>query len=390
MLTAALVAAVPGIAGASYRSRQAELERLIENKRNQIASARRFERNLLSMLEESDLRRASLQRALDIVESKLAAARDNLRLIERSLDHTTVALHAKTGQLEATLAQLATQQHQLDVRVAQIYMSAPTTFQKAYSMARDFSDVVAANQYAGAVVRADQQLVRQVEATKNQLVMQRADIESQQRDLATKRAAAAAVTEQVTAIVRMRASARGAVLAEIAHRRVILAGVRSHKREYIRALNNLVAESNSISALLRGAQRGQRVIQGYGGYLKWPVSGRITSPFGWRVHPIYHYRSFHTGIDIGVPSGTRVHAARRGTVIYTGYKGAYGLIVIIDHGNSLATVYAHLSRVFVRSGESVSTQEVVAASGNTGWSTGPHLHFEVRVNGTPVNPVRWL
>jgi murein DD-endopeptidase MepM/ murein hydrolase activator NlpD len=152
----------------------------------------------------------------------------------------------------------------------------------------------------------------------------------------------------------------------------------------------MLAQSNSIKGMLNRAQKGQNVVQGYGGYLKWPVSGRISSPYGWRTHPIYGYRSFHTGIDIAAPAGTTVKAARRGEVLYVGYRDAYGLIVIIDHGNSLATVYAHLSKAYVRAGQSVGTLGNVAAVGCTGWCTGPHLHFEVRVNGNPQNPMNWL
>jgi len=170
----------------------------------------------------------------------------------------------------------------------------------------------------------------------------------------------------------------------------LLSQVNDQRQAYINAIKELQAESDAITAMLRGLQAGQYVVQGRGGYLKWPVSGPITSPFGWRIHPVYGYRSFHTGIDIGVPVGTTVKAARYGKVIYTGYNGAYGLIVMIDHGGSLATIYAHLSRVYVSVGQRVSTLQPIAASGNTGWSTGPHLHFEVRSQGEPVNPIRWL
>jgi murein DD-endopeptidase MepM/ murein hydrolase activator NlpD len=166
--------------------------------------------------------------------------------------------------------------------------------------------------------------------------------------------------------------------------------VRNQKAAYAAALQSMLDQSNSIKGLLNRAQKGQKVVQGYGGYLKWPVSGRITSPYGWRTHPIYGYRSFHTGIDIAAPSGTTVKAARKGEVLYVGYRDAYGLIVIIDHGNSLATVYAHLSKAYVRPGQYVGTLGSVAAVGCTGWCTGPHLHFEVRVNGNPQNPMNWL
>jgi murein DD-endopeptidase MepM/ murein hydrolase activator NlpD len=161
-------------------------------------------------------------------------------------------------------------------------------------------------------------------------------------------------------------------------------------RAFGEALQSMLAQSRSIEGLLNRAQRGQRVVQGYGGYLKWPVSGRISSPYGWRTHPIYGYRSFHTGIDIAAPYGTTVKSARSGEVLYVGVREAYGLIVIIDHGNSLATVYAHLSKAYVRAGQSVRTLSSIGAVGCSGWCTGPHLHFEVRLSGKPVNPMGWL
>jgi murein DD-endopeptidase MepM/ murein hydrolase activator NlpD len=166
--------------------------------------------------------------------------------------------------------------------------------------------------------------------------------------------------------------------------------VRTEKAAYAAALQSYLSESNSIADLLRRAQRGQRVIQGQGGYLKWPVSGRVTSEYGWRTHPVYGYRSFHTGIDVAAPSGTTVKAARAGEVLYVGYKGAFGLIVLIDHGNSVATMYAHLSRSYVSAGDAVSTLGSVGAVGCTGWCTGPHVHFEVRSGGEPQNPRLWL
>jgi murein DD-endopeptidase MepM/ murein hydrolase activator NlpD len=331
-----------------------------------------------------------LERALSAVESDLADARDKLVSIERSLDGATAALDLKTRQLEDTLGALQQQQAILNDNVAQLYMNAPSRFGRVYSLAQDFNDVVVANQFEVSLVRQEQQAVDRIQVTRATIEVERADIASKQQDLSVQREAALEVTQRIAAIVQRQTITRAAVLHEIHVHKVLLAIVESQKAAYKRALDNLVAESNSIEAFLRGLQKGQHVVQGFGGYLKWPVSGPITSPFGWRIHPIYHYRSFHTGIDIGVPVGTRVKAARRGTVVYTGYKGAYGLVVIIDHGGALATMYAHLSRVFVRPGQYVGTLAVIAASGNTGWSTGPHLHFEVRSDGVPVNPIRWL
>ncbi len=121
-----------------------------------------------------------------------------------------------------------------------------------------------------------------------------------------------------------------------------------------------------------------------------PGGGRMTSRFGYRVHPIYGTRKFHAGIDYGLPLGAAIRAADSGVVLYSGWYGGYGRTVIIDHGNGLTTLYGHTSASYVSAGESIQRGQRVAAVGSTGLSTGPHLHFEVRVNGTPVNPLNYL
>jgi murein DD-endopeptidase MepM/ murein hydrolase activator NlpD len=118
----------------------------------------------------------------------------------------------------------------------------------------------------------------------------------------------------------------------------------------------------------------------------WPVKGPISSPFGPRIHPVYGIPSFHNGIDLAVPEGTPVRAAMAGVVSFAGWEGGFGLLVVLDHQNGYETYYAHLSRILVRVGQRVSAGETIALSGNTGLSTGPHLHFEVRYLGSPVDP----
>ncbi|RKY01206.1 hypothetical protein DRP77_10165 [Candidatus Poribacteria bacterium] len=121
-----------------------------------------------------------------------------------------------------------------------------------------------------------------------------------------------------------------------------------------------------------------------------PCRGRISSRFGWRLHPIYHRRMFHSGIDIVAPRGTLVYAARSGRVKFAGWLGGYGRLVVIDHGNGYETRYAHLSSILVRKGQRVRTGQPIGRVGNTGVTTGVHLHFEVRRGGKPVNPLSFL
>ncbi len=123
------------------------------------------------------------------------------------------------------------------------------------------------------------------------------------------------------------------------------------------------------------------------GALAWPVSGEVTSGFGWRVHPIFRRPEFHTGVDIAASPGTPVLAPADGTVIFAGSMPANGTLVILDHGHGLSTTYSHLSAYAVRPGDRVRKGDVIGQVGSTGWSTGPHLFFEIRRNGQPVDPL---
>ncbi len=122
----------------------------------------------------------------------------------------------------------------------------------------------------------------------------------------------------------------------------------------------------------------------------WPIQGRITSEYGWRIHPVYQRREFHTGIDIAVPIGCPVYAAAAGQVIYSGYLGGYGNLVILKHRDNSKTYYGHNIELLVKKGDIIKKGKVIALSGSTGVSTGPHLHFEIRINGKHCNPLNYL
>lgn len=372
--------------GDSYSQLQDQIART----RRRIAEARRREKALLKQLRVSDERRMSLERSLNSVTDKLLLATRRLDLLQLQADAAAAELALKNTELEGALADLDQYKAQLHDRAANIYMRGPEAYQSVLFGASDFHSYVAGLAYAESVLNVDVSVVEEITELKETIEQQRSAVEARRNQLQAQTSAIAAQQAHLNHIRRQQANARAAVLGEISYKERVLRHVRNKKEAYAAALQSMLEQSNSIKGLLNRAQRGQRVIQGYGGYLKWPISGRITSPYGWRTHPIYGYRSFHTGIDIGAPAGTTVKAARKGEVLYVGYRDAYGLIVIIDHGNSLATVYAHLSKSYVRPGQYVPTLGSVAAVGCTGWCTGPHLHFEVRVNGSPQNPMNWL
>jgi murein DD-endopeptidase MepM/ murein hydrolase activator NlpD len=170
---------------------------------------------------------------------------------------------------------------------------------------------------------------------------------------------------------------------------VALSSLTAKERAEANEIDSLQASSASLAAQIRAEQQQAQsssapaVTRSSAGLI-WPVQGPITSPFGMR------WGRLHPGIDIGVPSGTPIHAAASGKVIYCGWETGYGNLVVLDNGGDLATAYAHQSAIAVTCGESVSQGEVIGYSGCTGECTGPHLHFEVRINGTPVDPLGYL
>lgn len=159
------------------------------------------------------------------------------------------------------------------------------------------------------------------------------------------------------------------------------------------AETRLAQDSQNLTAMIQNLllvqSRNKVVIRGTGQF-SLPSDGFISSTFGWRVHPILGTERFHDGVDFGAEYGSYIRAADDGVVIFAGWYGGYGQTVIVDHGNGLTSLYAHTSEIYVVQGQSVQKGEAIAAVGSTGFSTGPHLHFEVRANGTPVDPMKYL
>ncbi|MGH2399825.1 MAG: murein hydrolase activator EnvC family protein, partial [bacterium] len=190
---------------------------------------------------------------------------------------------------------------------------------------------------------------------------------------------------------RTRARQRDMVVQEQA-KRAMLARLQRERVAYERMVQELQEDSRQIEVLIQrvqssGGQASMAIARRLAGFI-WPARGVFTSPFGMRRHPIFRIRRMHTGQDIAAPYGTPVQAAAEGQVIYTGWFGGYGKIVVIDHGQGISSLYAHLSSILTRDGAHVRRAQTIGRVGSTGYSTGPHVHFEVRVNGRPINPAR--
>lgn len=394
LLVTAIVPSAPAFAASSSNaksSRWSDIQRKIRETRQRIREAKAKERGLIAQINASDLRRERLEDALAALGIELRGAATRLDVLETALGRTEIELDRRTEDLENTLAALDEQSKIMAARAAEKYMSGPMSFTPVLFNTADFRSFVAADQYVDSVLEADRKVLDHIRELRDEIESERALLGDRKAALGEQVATVQAERDRIATLRAREASARRKVIQEINYRKNLLSKVRDERQAYEEALASLQRESDSISGLLRGVQKGQKVLKGAGkGYLVWPVSGRISSGYGWRTHPIYKKRSFHTGIDIASPSGTTIGAARAGKVVYSGYKGAFGLVVLIDHGDSVATMYAHMSKATVSSGAKVGKGAPIGRVGCTGWCTGPHSHFEVRLAGEPTNPTRWL
>ncbi len=201
--------------------------------------------------------------------------------------------------------------------------------------------------------------------------------------LKTDRAALAQVRVARAKVLR----ARRAIVADKSE---LLAGIRNNQTRLDRIERELEAQESRLQSILAAASSSTGPLPTGGGQFLWPASGPLTSGYGPRTHPIFGDVRMHTGIDIGAGYGAPVIASDSGEVAYVGAMSGYGNVVVIDHGGGLATTYNHLSSFGVTSGQSVARGQVIAGVGCTGYCTGPHLHFEVRINGSPVDPMPYL
>jgi len=347
---------------ASAESTLTHIQQQLANRQHELAQTRLQERRALVQLSWA-------QEQYERAQAKLAQT-------GRALDGTRTAVVQATQSLAAVSKQLEIHEELMGARLRAFYERGPLGYLDVLLGATDFRDFVSRSYLLGVIINHDVQLYQQVSSEQTRRSEEQAALTERERHLAE---------EQVQWAV---SRAQTAQLA--AERRDLLTRIRSQRAAEEEAIRELEAESLRITDIIRRSTG--RVHVGpiptlRGGALLWPVVGPISSGYGWRIHPIFGTREFHTGIDIAVPWGTPIHAAAAGTVIFTGWMRGYGMLVILDHGNGLSTTYSHLSSYSVHVGEHVDRGDVIARIGSTGWSTGPHLFFEVREDGRPVNPL---
>lgn len=254
---------------------------------------------------------------------------------------------------------------------------------------QNISDFISRRYQLKLVYQADQQILVKLNAQANLIHKQKTEVEQQKNEVALMR-------EQLLAEkadYQTQAQSQSELIQRLNSDRLALEAAQNQLERDSKNLEVLiqqkVAEARATEAAQAKTNSRTLIIRGTG-VMTYPSDAPTSSPFGWRIHPILGYRRFHAGLDFAASYGSTIRAADSGTVIFAGWYGGYGRALIIDHGNGMTTLYGHTSELYVTEGQAVERGQAIAAVGSTGFSTGPHLHFEVRRNGTPVDPANYL
>jgi murein DD-endopeptidase MepM/ murein hydrolase activator NlpD len=397
------VAAVglPAVAAASLQDRQQQVESRIAALRDSIENAKNREGVLSSEIRSASADIGSLEGRIDVLtgvvaelQAELDESRTRLEALERKLEE-------QTRRLEFLVEQHQLAQEALEERLVALYETDETSTLEIVLQVNSLSDLLEQLDYFTALGEQDKEITARLEGLRDDMRVARAETAETRKEVAVVTAELEDKTAEQQAARDALVAEQNALAAARDQKQGLLSSVREERHDHEENLEEMQAASASIAEQIREAQAaaaaaagqssssgssggggGSPVAPSSSGFI-WPVSGTLTSGFGWR------WGRMHEGIDIAAPSGTPIHAAAAGTIIYAGYMGGYGNMVIIDHGGGIATAYAHMSSIWM-SGGSVSQGAAIGGVGTTGSSTGNHLHFEVRVNGSAVDPMGYL
>lgn len=351
------------------------------------AAQQRAER-LAAEIASVNSRIRGLETRVGDVNTRLAALENDLALHRRKLDRLTELFRVQTRRYSLLRGQYSLALARLNARLVQVYEQGDVSSLDVVLEARSLSDLIDRLEYVRQLASEDDRIATSVGRARDSAREARAKTRKLRGVVAAETRAVQARTEQVRAVRdELLANTRQLVSAR-STKRVNLADVRASERQAAAESQALERVSAALGAQIQAAQAASSYsppssAPSSSGFI-WPVNGPVVSPFGMR------WGRMHTGIDIGVSYGTPIHAAAAGQVIYAGWMDGYGNLVFIDHGRGISTGYAHQSSIAVSNGQSVAQGQVIGYVGCTGHCFGPHLHFEVRVNGSPVDPLGYL
>jgi len=386
LLVVVLLGVLAAPASGDNYSRKHAIDARLQRVQAKLAWAERRQRELSTQLDSVNGRLRALSKRVGDVSTRLVTIEHALALHQEKLDRLTELYKVETERFLSFKHQYGITVERLDQRLVDLYEGGEPSTMEVVLSSNSFSDLISRADYADSLRVQDARIAGQIKPAKEEANAQRLRTQRFHAVVAAETRTIRVETEQVRSVERTLFLQKHKLATARSTRREGLIQVKESRSEFIHEVAGLSAASAALAARIQGSS---------GSYspsdttpsaagLIWPVNGPVTSPFGMR------WGRMHEGIDIGVPNGTPIHAAASGRVIYAGWMDGYGNLVAIDHGRGLSTAYGHQSRIAVSNGQTVSQGQVIGYVGCTGHCFGPHLHFEVRINGTPVDPMGYL
>ncbi len=344
-----------------------KVNRQIEERKKELNENKKKQKNVMDELSSIDRDISQISDDLDKIDGELS-------VLVQSIDRTEIQLQKKEKAL-------GVRTDYFNQRLRDIYMKGNVSYLEVLLDSSSISDFMTRFDYLKRIADQDSNLMKE-------LAVERDGIAQQKKELMTKK-------EEVVVLKRTTTAKKTYLASRKQDRKDTIRNLQSDQAQCQRLIDELEATSRQITNIIQQYQTrpsdpsNPTPPKGTGRYI-WPASGGVTSEYGMRLHPITGVYKLHDGMDIGASAGAPAWAADGGTVIHSGWLGAYGNTVIVDHGGGITTLYAHLSSCSVSVGSSVSQGQVVGRVGSTGMSTGPHLHFGVYINGNPTNPRGYL
>ena len=352
---------------------------LADDLEDQLADLQRQAEEQQAKTNEASAKVESVSERLRQIQEELRVATEEYKEVKGQLDSVEDKISDNTELLQKTEADLKVKNKKLQQRVRDIYINGQISYVDVLFGAKDFADLMTRMDVLKRIIKHDYDLIMKVREEKATVENTRAQLEKDKAEAEV----LVADAQAKKAKVEDKESEQQVLLDQAIYDRDTSERMYEEIMAASQEVANMIRRSHMSSAGYSGAPAGA-------GGMIWPISGPITSEFGWRTHPIFGTARFHSGLDIGGDYGMPIYAAASGTVIYAGWISGYGNAVIIDHGGGVTTLYGHNDSLNVSEGENVAQGQVIAMCGSTGNSTGPHCHFEVRENGEPVSPYGYL
>lgn len=325
----------------------------------------------------------SLSRELKKTESTLWKVEESIRSVKYRQERVTESIALAEADIRSLKEQIAVSQKNVSRRLKELYKNRDINYWAVLLESESFYDCITRMDFLRRIFKTDLSMISDLRGKQVKLQKEEDYLKSLKAELAQTESD---YRKEQVSYQQLRTEHKG-ILDEVSAQQTETAAnvyeMEHLSKELEYQLESIIREEQRLNA--PQFSRTSSPVRGEGVFI-WPVRGIITSDYGYRIHPIRGRSIFHSGIDIGANYGVPIRASASGIVIMSEYYGGYGNTVIIDHGNGYSTLYGHCSALFVGRGQRVSQGTVVASIGSTGMSTGPHLHFEVRYNGSPVDP----